>query len=212
MNKIKSFLNKIREPQDNNISVIKTISIFILGIVLGLLAKWLDNLSINDSIWWQHLIGITDLGNILSEMGIWLLIALIISIFSTSPLKASLNAFLFFLGMTASYHLYTIIFIGFNPQSYMLIWYALTFLSPLLAFICWYSKSNNKISILLSGIIIAVLFYFTFSIGFWYFDIKSIIDTIIFLIAVIVLYKEPKNTIYSLLLGIIIAYLFRLVY
>ena len=61
-------------------------------------------------------------------------------------------------------------------------------------------------------IILAVLFYFTFSIGFWYLDIKSIIDTIIFLIAVIVLYKEPKNTMYSLLIGIVIAYLFRLVY
>lgn len=44
--------------------------------------------------------------------GIWLLIALIISIYSKTPFRASLNVFLFFVGMAVKYHLYLHIYVG----------------------------------------------------------------------------------------------------
>ena len=151
---MKEWLDSIRKPnKDIKISkkIIYSLLILLLGIILGVFSKWLDNLSINDAIWWQHILGIVDLRNVFSYVGIWLFLAITISVFSRTPLRASLNVFLFFIGMTVSYHLYTIMLSGFNPKSYMMIWYGITAITPIFAFICWYAKGNNKISIMISS-------------------------------------------------------------
>ncbi len=207
---MKEFLNRIRTPDISmkiNKKIINTILIFLLGIVLGIFSKWLDNLAIDNSIWWQQIIGNLNLNNVLSEFGIWLFIALAISVYSKSPLRAALNVFLFFAGMNVSYHLYTIIFSGFNPRSYMMIWYGLTIVSPILAFICWYSKGERVQSIIISSLIIGVMFKICFSIGLIYFGFKSIIDTLIFIGSLIILYKKPKNILISLICGMVIGFI-----
>lgn len=205
--------NKIRTP-DRNMRMrnkfINTFLIFLLGIILGVWSKWLDNISIDNTIWWQNILGILDLRNVFSEFGIWLFIAITISVFSKTPLRASLNVFLFFVGMTVSYHLYTIMFSGFNPKNYMMIWYGITAITPILAFVCWYAKGNNKISIMISSVILAVMLIESFSVGLWYFYFKSIIDTLLFLGTMIVLYIKPKNSIYSLLFAIILTIIYSL--
>lgn len=210
---MKKFFDKIRTPDKNlkiSTKIINTILIFLLGIVLGIFSKWLDNLSIDDTIWWQHILGILDLRNVFSYFGIWIFLAITISVFSKTPLRASINVFLFFIGMTASYHLYTVMFSGFNPKSYMMIWYRITAITPILALICWYAKGNNKISIMISSVILAVMLIESFSIGLWYFYFKSIIDTLLFLGTMIVLYIKPKNSIYSLLFAIILTLIYSL--
>lgn len=108
--------------------------------------------------------------------------------------------------MTISYHLYTMFFSGFNPMQYMMIWYGFTLLSPLLAYICWYAKGEGKISMLISSLILSVMLISSFNIGIWYFDLKSVIDLLIFIGTVIVLNENPKNTIYSLAISIILAF------
>ncbi len=210
---MKEFLNKIRTPDKNTkikSKIINTLLIFLLGIILGIFSKWLDNLGINDEIWWQHIIGILDLGNVFSLFGIWIFIATAISVFSKTPLRASLNVFLFFLGMTVSYHLYTIYFSGFNPKSYMIIWYVITLITPILAFICWYAKGNGKISLIICSEILAVMLMSSFSIGMWYFYFKSIIDTILFIGTMGILYTNPKKSVCSLLGSLIIAFGFSI--
>lgn len=210
---MKDFFNKIRTPDKTlktSKKIINTILITLLGIVLGIFSKWLDNLSINDAIWWQHILGIVDLRNVFSYFGIWIFLAITISVFSKTPLRASLNVFLFFVGMTVSYHLYTIMFSGFNPKSYMIIWYGITTITPILAFICWYAKGDNKISIMISSVILAVMLIESFSVGLWYFYFKSVIDTLLFLGTMIVLYIKPKNSIYSLLFAIVLTLIYSL--
>ena len=208
------FLNKIRCPNKDiktKKKIINTVLIFLLGICLGIFSKWLDNLSIDNSIWWQNIIDLLDLRNVFSLFGIWIFIAVAISINIKTPLRASLNVLLFFIGMTTSYHLYTIYFSGFNPKNYMMIWYSITLLSPILAFICWYAKGNGKISLLISSFIITAMILSSFSIGLWCFDVNSIIDLLLFIGTIILLYSNPKKTIYSLIiaacLSIIINYL-----
>ena len=209
---MKEFLNKIRIPVGNaktNNEIINTILIFLLGIILGVFSKWLDNLSINNAIWWQNIIDILDLRNVFSLFGIWIFIAITISVFSKTPLRASINVFLFFIGMTVSYHLYTIYFSGFNPKDYMTIWYKITLIAPILAYICWCSKGGWKVSLLISSLILLVMFLSSFNIGIWYFDIKSIIDLLLFIGTTLVLYTNPKKTIYSLLIALIITFIVK---
>ena len=205
---------KIRIPDKSlktKNKIINTFLIFLLGVILGIFSKWLDNLSIDDSVWWQRILGILDLRNVFSLFGIWLFIAITISVFSKTPRRASINVLWFFLGMTVSYHLYTILFCGFNPMKYMMIWYGFTLISPLFAYVCWYAKGKNKVSMIISSLILSVMFISSFYIGIWYFDLKSIIDLLIFMGTVIVLYVNPKNTIYSLVISIILAFMIRVV-
>lgn len=206
---MKSILNRIRTPNKNmkiENKIFNTFLIFLLGIILGIFSKWLDNMSIDNTIWWQNILGILDLRNVFSLLGIWLFIAVTISVFSETPFRASLNVFLFFIGMTVSYHYYTIYFSGFNPKRYMMIWYGITLISPILAYICWYAKSQSKISMLIASLILCVMLNSSFSIGIGYFDLKSIIDLIIFIGTVLVLYVSPKNTIDSLIIALVLSF------
>ena len=116
---MKSDFKKIRMKN----KIINTFLIFLFGVILGTFSKLLDNLSIDDSVWWQHILGILNLRNVFSLLEIWLFITITISVFSKTPRRAGINVLCLFLGMTVSYHLYTILFCGFNPMRYMMIWY-----------------------------------------------------------------------------------------
>ena len=202
-------LNDIRSPgqKSKKDKILCTASSLIAGILLGVFSKWLDSIALDNNIWWHRIIERLDLGNFFSEMAVWLLIALAIAVFSSSALMAALNVFAFFAGMCAAYHLYSILFAGFNPSSYMVIWYAITLVSPVLAALCWYAKGKGIIPILLDTGIMTVFFLSCFSLGFLYVDLRGILYLLVFIGAAAIIYRNPKQTAISLSAGFLMAFL-----
>ncbi len=179
----------------------------LFGAALGFFSKWLDDLALDSTIRWHRLVERLDLGNFFSDLAVWLLLALVIAVFSRSALQAAVRVFLFFAGMCAAYHLYTVVFSGFNPRQYMMLWYAITLASPLLAAVCWYAKGKRAVSIVLDCAIFAVFVLSCFSVGWFYVSPRGGLYLLVFLGAAAVLYRSPKQTLISLPAGFVLALL-----
>lgn len=210
---MKKFLNSLRKRQNKiNLKnkIINSVIILLIGIILGILSKWMDNISIDNEIWWINIIGYLNLNNFFSDISIWLFLSVLISINSSSPIRSGINTFLFLGGMCISYHIYTILFSGFNPKSYMLFWYGITLLSPFLAYITCHAKDDNKLSVFLSSMIIFLMSSSCFSTGMWYFDFKGILYTLVFIFTCITLYKNKTNFAISLVLGVFLSFIIKI--
>lgn len=197
-------LNYIRS-QENPISykrkIINTIIILFLGIALGTFSKFLDFRHAELPSVLMAIEGALDVHNFLGRFAIWILIALCISLYSNSALRASVNVFVFFAGMVTSYYLYSKYVAGFFPRSYAVIWFGFTAISPFLAYVCWYAKGKSKLAAILSMLILAVLFNMVFVYGWGYFEARSILELAVFIIGVLVLRRDTLRC--SVLMGII---------
>ena len=189
--------------------ITRTIVILLLGIALGALSKFLDSTASNVL---PPILEYLDVRNFLGRFAIWMLLGLCIAVYSPSPIRAAVNVFTFFSGMVAGYYAYSKWIAGFFPQSYVLVWAGFTVVSPLLAWICWYAKGKEKISLGISSVIIAVLFNASFVYGWLYFNMRSILELITFLCGVIILRRSSvKETMLMIVIGIAAALLLRLV-
>lgn len=189
---MKDFLNGIRRPINISLSrkFLYSTLIFVAGIILGLTSKVLDTTSSNSL---PYFLEILDLRNFFSRMGVWIFLAILISVYSKSPIRSAMNVFLFFVGMVGSYYLYTVLVAGFFPKSYMMIWIIMTFISPFLAFVSWYAKGKGIIAISISSIIFMFISRQSFAFGFWYFDIRNNLELLLWIVTIFVLYQSPKQ-------------------
>lgn len=208
-------LNDIRNaenPISNNKKIINTIVLLFLGIALGTFSKYLDFSQAELPSVLMAINGALDIGNFLGRFAIWILIALCISIYSNSAKRASINVFIFFVGMVGSYYLYSNYIAGFFPRSYAMIWFGFTAISPLLAFVCWYAKGKSKLAFILSVLILAVLFNMCFVYGCWYFSPWSVLELIVFIIGLIVLRRDTLRS-FALMgtISIVLAFLFNII-
>ena len=201
---MKKFLNDIRRvenPISGNRKIINTIAILFLGIALGTFSKFLDFRQAELPSVLMAIDGALDVHNFLGRFAIWVLIALCISIYSNSAIRASVNVFVFFAGMVVSYYLYSNYVAGFFPRSYAMIWVGFTMISPFLAFVCWYAKGKSRPAFMLSVLILAVLFNMTFVYGWGYFEARSVLELIVFIIGLTVLRRDTLKS--SVLMGTI---------
>ena len=212
---MKELLNHIRSaenPISGNRKIINTIAVLFLGIALGTFSKFLDFRQAELPSVLMAIDGALDVHNFLGRFAIWVLLALCISIYSNSAIRASVNVFAFFVGMVTSYYLYSNYVAGFFPRSYAMIWFGFTMISPFLAFVCWYAKGKSKAAAILSMLILAVLFNMTFVYGWGYFEARSILEFVVFIIGLTVLRRDTLRC--SVLMGtmsIALAFLFNMV-
>ena len=208
---MKAFFEGIREKKNTALiqKIITAIAIFASGIALGVLSKFLDGVSSGTL---PAIFECLDIRNFFGRFAIWLFIALCISVYSRSAACAAVNVFIFFVGMVLSYYMYSWFVAGFFPKSYALVWVVFTAISPILAFVCWYAKGRGKISLGLSSIIIAVLFNASFVYGWFYFDVRSVLEAIIFICSLVVLRRPMfKDTAVMIAVGILAALIINLI-
>ena len=197
-------LNDIRNAENsisNNSKIINTIVVLFLGIALGTFSKYLDFRQAELPCVLMAIDEAFDIHNFLGRFAIWVLIALCISIYSSSAIRAGVNVFAFFVGMVTSYYFYSNYVAGFFPRSYAMIWFGFTMISPFLAFVCWYAKGKSRPAFMLSVLILAVLFNMTFVYGWGYFEARSVLELIVFIIGLTVLRRDTLKS--SVLMGTI---------
>lgn len=141
----------------------------IIGATLGVISRLLD-------------IYTSNLGNIFSQMSIWILFGILISIFSSSKVKAMLNIFPFCIGMLLTYYVVAFITKGVYSSTYIIGWTIFAFCSPLLAYFTWMTKEKGVFPKIISVGIIAV----TVLSSILFFDRLRVYDFVI--IAIMVYY------------------------
>ena len=194
--------DSIRERTESKLK--RTFGLIVLFLALGGLAgigsKFLDTQAFNTL---PQLMQILDFSNFLGRPAVWLFVALLIAAFSGSPFRAAWYVFAFFVGMVGCYYLYSYYIAGFYPQDYARIWYALTALSPALAFLCWFARGDGIPSIILSSCILAVMINLTFSYGAIYVHLNGILE--LFLLIGTLLVLKRKEIAIMTVLGLAIA-------
>lgn len=123
--------------------ILNPVSMFIIGIILGVISRLFDMYTQN-------------LGNILSEMAIWILFGVLISIYSSSKKKAMLNIFLFCIGMLLAYYFVAIITNGVYSKTIIVGWTIFAIFSPILAYFTWVTKEKGVFPKLISISIVIV--------------------------------------------------------
>lgn len=186
-------------------SSVATFYLFLLGIGLGILSKFLDELPRGTL---PFFLDILEVDRFLSRMPVWLVSALAITLFSKSPVKGAINVFLFYSSMISSYYWYSATFLGIFPYHKVRYWTILTLISPLIAYFCWYARKNNWFGNFLSIGIIATLFFYTFIKNMPFLDASSILDIITFILCLILIKRSFSKMIYLLFLGVLFSFAF----
>jgi len=144
---------------------IRIVLFFIFGIISGFLAKYADTIPSNGTV--GSLINI--ISNISSRIGIWIFIATIIAAWSRTPKAASIHVFVFFAGMLLAYYIYSMKLFNFFPTYYFIRWGLIALLSPLAAYVVWFSRGGGWIAVFCAALPIGLLvsegysFVYTFS-------------------------------------------------
>ena len=115
----------------------------ITGMVLGIIIRLLDLYT-------------TNLGNIFSQMAVWILLGTIISIYSATPKAAMCNIFPFWVGMRLTYYAVAMITNGVDHTIYLFGWMIVALFSPFLGCLAWMTKRTGFMAKLIRvGIIFA---------------------------------------------------------
>lgn len=197
-------LNKIRTPHKGS-SLTKKVTFSLLcallGFALGVYSGFTDS-----NINLPEIFYILDM--LFGRIAFLSFIALVIYVFSKTPIRAAINAFCISAGIPVGYLIYSYFVVGNLPDSELTMYGILVVISPIIAILCWYAKGYGTVATILSAIIISffILQAFSFTADFSYFEINKGLEIILLPISIAVLYKKPKQTILSVLLAIFLAY------
>ena len=123
--------------------VLNPISLFFIGLVLGVISRLLD-------IYTQNL------GNMFSQMATWILFGVLISIYSKTKKKAMQNILPFCIGMLITYYFVAFISKDVYSSIFIIGWTIFAFCSPILAYFTWITKEKGVFPKIISIGIISI--------------------------------------------------------
>ena len=139
--------------------------IFVMGGAFGVLSKILD-------IYTQNL------GNIFSQMSIWILLGSLIAIFSKTKGKAALNVFVLCIGMLITYYITAELTNSVYGMTFIYGWAAFSVCSPVFALLTWMTKEKGAFGKIISFGILVV----TLAVSMVVFDGPRVYDIVIMLV------------------------------
>lgn len=157
----------------NKISFLVPLMMLLLGAVLGTVSKLLD-------------IHTQNLGNIFSQMSIWILLGTLIAIFSRTKGKAALNVFVFCIGMLITYYITAELTASVYGMTFIYGWVAFSVCSPMFAWFTWMTKEKGPLSKIISFGILVV----TLTVLMVVFDGPRVYDILIMLMLAYFLFKH----------------------
>lgn len=138
---------------------------FFFGAALGVVSKLLD-------------IYTSNLGNIFSQMSIWILLGTLIAIFSKTKGRAALNVFVFCIGMLITYYITAELTNSVYGMTFIYGWAAFSIFSPVFAVLTWMTKEKGVFGKILSFGILVV----TLTVSLVLFDGPRVYDIVIMLV------------------------------
>ena len=110
--------------------LLNPIGMLAAGLLLGALSRVLDLYTQN-------------LGNIFSQMAFWILLGVLISIYSSSKKRAMCNILPFCLGMLSTYYLVAFLTDGVYSKTMIIGWTLFALCSPVFAYFAWLTKEKS---------------------------------------------------------------------
>lgn len=115
------------------------------GLLLGILSRMLD-------IYTQNL------GNIFSQLAIWILLGTLIALYSATPKRAMANILPFCLGMLLTYYAAAVLTKGVYSVPIIIGWTVFALCSPVFALFAWWTREKGLFPKLIACGIVAVSF------------------------------------------------------
>lgn len=171
-----NLLNDIRRPNKKTSfanAFVHTLLIFGVGIFWGVAAKFLD-------------IYTTNIGNVFSQMSVWIFLCSMVAVWSSSSLRAAVNVFVFCIGMLPAYYLTAELTASVYSMTFVYGWLTFAVFSPVLGFCVWFAKGKGLIpKIIIAGVVIVML-----AIAIILFDKVRISDIVFSVLTVVILLKK----------------------
>lgn len=177
---------------------------FAFGCVMGFLAKYVE------SVPHFGIVGsmLNELGNIGTQLGIWVFIGTVIAVYSSTPKLAAIRVLVFFMGMLTVYYTYSACLFGFFPIKYFGAWSVLAVLASVGGYCIWYSRGKGFLSAFLAALPIGLLtaegyiFYYT------HLPIHGL-NLVMALLLFVIVPKTWRQRLYSIPFILIISFIIR---
>ncbi len=106
------------------------VGMLLAGLFLGAASRFLDIYTEN-------------LGNIFSQMAVWILMGTLIAIYSRTPKQAAWNVLAFCGGMLLTYYAVAVLTSGVYSKVMIMGWTIFALFSPVLGYVAWFAKEKG---------------------------------------------------------------------